>query len=1312
VHVNGHFALDNHRRRLWTDTDGKGEKSKWNHFMNSCVLPPAYAALITEARDHLCDDKDDNQLSRYHDLFPKVSIDPSWKTLTTELYLYLGRTRAKVLPLLVPTETKSEPGGSIPQLSTCSFRTLSEDDPWAVDTLDNENVGTVDEFENLRKVDTSENPRAVDISKKPEHVHVTCTEWLSADKAYFKKSSLKDNFGHLLLRIGLPVLLHTPYAIYNQFKSADIPSHKITPKSVIVFLREMKFNLPEKLETSPIKCVPDLMMLVEYCVKDDDFGKNLAGLPLLLTQDGYLRKFNVREPVFCSKKFGGLFPAQPYLFVHSDIVEKIRSISIKSKENIIRKPTIQDIARLLPHVFPEKVLKAIDDDATWKFPAEGILSESWLKKFWNLLQNHTQPEPNKNVSLECLSEWPIIPTTDGKLVKVSDGKCVLDMTVTRMETNAQRNVHIFLRNLKCPVLNKEITFEDKNLPYAGGNIHDVNIDEDQSTTEKPEKRVLERKPAVTDAHVAHPHDVTDLLVVVNHMLITDRLDLTGIQEELIRNFLQFVQDNYKDKLILEEHSQMIKRFPMHKAFNGQFVNLIGQFSSCAFIPSGVPMKQLDELQERAKCFFLNSDALRTLEELYKALGVTAGQDITQFYVKYVFKHFSLFSRENQMQHLVYIKDDVHPSLPQGRSIEKDIFLESMAKIPCIPDKNGSLHKASEFFIPVNKLFKTMFKDDRDKFPPPPFHEKHWSPLLEDIGMHVDITPQLFLQFCTTVAENGARSPGNPQCHEQSKKLAKCLFAEKCLKKNDSFLSQVSQIKFIVPAKVEEGLISIHNQYLEKGYPPYMKFNNAVPWKFRFITWTTTPILPIWAQSELMNLRIAFTGPAYTNVLNHLENVIASCNLDSVDSGYLYNKVTKPIYQFLWKAMKCSGSSPNNGCSKVCADVGAHLKNVPCIFLQEKKIFVKGEQLVFNQPNNCDLKPFLYPVPRQLGDLEHFLKRLGATEKPTPFQIARVLKCIHDKIGEERITEHDTQVRCAMYVLFELLYKGESSDGIEELYLPTQEKTLVISCEMVCKVPPCYTKWIRNLERPILLRFEECSLKNDADDYIDVLPKRLRPTKFDDLFREDVAPESKSSRCHEAEDGFICKSQERYEKLLRSDEFQKGLERLLQVEDSQAPKTFEHKIRRLQTGVETKCTGMDNIKINIVSCDTNEVMEKLEKRCYAVQDDKSWTLYIQHELTDSKTLPFLANCVNKILGNCIHKEAGLIAMLGCTDPREISEALFELQIPEALSEAGAEFIPPEDNLLSEWDSGFSRYHHGGDPVGVNPGVHHGGGKCSR
>ena len=1254
VHVNGHFALDNHRRRLWTNTDDEGPKCKWNHFINTCVLPPAYAALIQEARTHLCNDETDNQLSHYHALFPNVLGDSPWRTLTIELYRYLGRTNAKVFPLLVPTETETSP----------SSRTLKKAPNNSRENLENRN---------------KENPKTINISEPRKPVHVSRSGWLSADEAYFTKSSLKDNLLHLLLRIGVPVLLHTPYRIYCSFETACISRpYEVTEKSVISFLRDFTSkqstckitNLPKKLETTAIKTVPELSELINYCRGDKDFGTQLEGLPLLLTQDGCLRVFKSSQRVFRSK-FGDLFPARLHSFVHSKIVHQIPLKAIESEENIVINLTVNDLPDLLQQVFTKQILTAIKDDKTWKNPVEGTLSKRWLKKFWNFLQNYTMTEPNEHfVSLECLSEWPVIPTTHGKLVTIKDAKTVLDMTTTGNESILQTNVRTFLINLNSPVLDKVITFKNK---YTSS--------EDQ-TTEKKIGSALERKPAVTDAYVAHPHNALDVLLVLTHMLKTKRLDLTKLHEEEIRGFLQFVQDNYQGP---KEHKQLVKGLPFYKAFNGQFVSLTGLHSSCAIIPSSIPTEQVDQLQERTRCLFLNSDVLPALEKLYKELGVNYSEDVTKFYTEFVFKHFDIFTRETQVKHLTYIRDQIHLSLPQGTALENSMFLKTMAHTACIPDEDGRLHKASEFFDQNNIVFSKMYEGDNNKYLPPPFNQKTWSCLLEDIGLQVVITPELFLQFCATVAKNGKHFPDNRQSRVQSEVLVKCLFNERSLQENDELLFRVSQLEFVVQAKVEEKLSSIHEQY---QYSPFVKFCGAVPWHFRHLAWTSAAILPIWTEpnnvAKLKALNSAWSGPTYTDVLDHLQNVITSYNHEAVDCS-LMHEITKAVYQYLCKSTQCCDHVSNDECDEICNNIAAQLKDVSCIYLQKYKVFVKGEQMVFRLPDNCDLKPFLYSVPREFGELEHLLKRLGATDRPTPKQITDVLNSIRQKFGDGLLTPEVVRiVKHSMYMLFQSLHKGMPADEIDILYLLSQSKQLVKSCEMICKVSSRYTDLIEQLQRPILLRLGECGLKKASDDYVDALPDHLRPKKFDELFREVVAPECRNSVCSDHDQrSFICTFLQRYDNLLTSDEFQEGLQRLL-LHDHQDPHDYKQRIKKLQTDVQTKCIGTDCIKINIINRDTNEVIANLEESCFAVQDKDAWTMYIQHEFEDD--LVSMACCVDKILGDCIHQKIGLIKMLGCFSPGGISRKLNGLGIALMHSESDDEYIPPDDeDPLSASDS---------------------------
>jgi hypothetical protein len=376
------------------------------------------------------------------------------------------------------------------------------------------------------------------------------------------------------------------------------------------------------------------------------------------------------------------------------------------------------------------------------------------------------------------------------------------------------------------------------------------------------------------------------------------------------------------------------------------------------------------------------------------------------------------------------------------------------------------------------------------------------------------------------------------------------------------------------------------------------------------------------------------------------------------------------------------------------DIGARLKGFPCIFLQEDETFVKAEQLVFRLSENSPLKPFLHSVPREFGELEHFLKRLGATEKPTKAQVACILNSIHEKVGEQVLSQElETTVKYAMRVLFELFRRDQSAQGIDELYLPSQGKQLFKSCQMVCKVPPRFSEVVEKFRRPILLSFRECGLKKVIDEYIDSLPEHLRPVKLDELVQEEMNPECQVSICSEAQHGSLCSFQQWFQKLLQSEEFQVGLKRLL-VHDHQNPQEFEHRMKKLQTAVETKCTGSNNLTIHLVDRSTNEVLHQLTDSCYAVQDEETWVLYMQHDFKDDKMLVSTVTCVNKILGDCIQKEKGMIAMLGCSSPSDIENVLNRLNITKSTSK-------PDDD-----DGDDDDYHPriGGGGGGRGRGVH--------
>ena len=1239
VHVNGHFALDRHRRGLWTETDGQGEKSKWNYFMKSCVLAPAYAALIMAAREYLDDNEADPHLEWYHALFPAVKTDSHWKTLAVELYGCLGQRKAEVLPLLIPNESN-----------------------------------------NTLFPSTNETP------KLP--VHVKCTSWLTDDQVYFVNyyapNAPEEKFLYLLIRIGVPVLLYCPFRLYLGFSSANRKPKEVTPKTVVGFLQSTncKINpLPRKLEMTVFHNVFELVALIRYC---QDFNSTLEGLPLLLTQDGYLGVFDSCQPPFFSK-FGDLFPQHSHRFVHSKIVEQIPWMTTNKTGKTVRVFTVKDMERLLPSIFTAQVLKIIDENVTLEFPLKGILSEKWFKRLWDFLQNYAKPEPRSDfVSLECLSKWPLIPTTCRKLVKIENATTVLDMTVTGTETERQKNIRTFLMKLKCPVLNKEITFKEKYASASSANDTTHHV-ENQSCQAKS---VIERKAAITDRYVSHPHDCSDVLKVLHHMMKTGKLSVSEMNDhdEDIFEFLQFVQGNYKRSLVT---LRQIKDLPFHKALDGRFVSLEDRYYSHVLVPSGVPLQQLSELQTKANCCFLDSKVLPVLEKLYRDLGVKTDRNITQFYVEFVFRHFNVFNRDSQMQHLIYIKDEIHSKFPRSDTDEKKRFLKVMAESPCIPDKHGNLHLAAKFYDPSNELFKVMFEDDCDKFPPAPFNDIAWLDLLKDIGLRKDITKPLFLAFCEMVAQGGRLSSFDARLHKRSEMLVKCLFSNKESLRGEDFLSQVSRIKFIVSAKVEEDLAMIHEQYHYPriGHPLFIEFRNAVPWNFRQLTWTSASLLQDWVQADkvsgLEDLEICRTPP-HTTVVNHLQNLATkfATNGHAVSDYVLLHEITTSIYEFLSSRFtKSCRSGLTDKCSNICVDIGVKLRDVPCIFLSENKVFLKAEQLSFHLPKKCDLRPFLYPVPEELIDFKHLLKRLGTPEKIQPLQMATILNAIHAQVGENKLSiELESKVKWAVQLLFKALLKRANADTINELYLPSQSKQLFKSSELIYNVSPRFIDEIEKLQCPILLSVEECKLKKDADVYINALPKQLRPIKFEQLVREDIDPEYKVSICDAAEGSRVCKFQNKFESLFRSDELQEGLKRLM-IHSGEDPQQLDNRAKKLAK-IQIKCVGSQSIKLKLILRDSGKVLSHIKDICYAAEEKDTWWLYLQHE--SHKLGPRVAGYINKILGDSIKRMDALIAILS-SSPSEISEELDKFQITRSPPEGAADATSSEDDMSSESES---------------------------
>ena len=1280
VHVNGHFAVDPGRRGLWKDADSKDPFALWNRMIKKNVLAPGYAKLILEARKFMLfgelesDDKTscffpgaasaDAGLSWYHNLFPTIQ-DNDWSVLSLALYAYLAKNREPALPIVTADEAKP--------------------------------------------------------NERPDDMPRRIKRWLPVQEVFFvdkykypKNPDITDEHIKIFLDIRLPVARYARISVQQGFEKAGITLRVVSPESIVSALgnflstsSECRIGvLPCNIEATTIAKVSNLIKLIVYCKNVENFRGRLNGLPLLLTADNMLRVFSPNEKVYCSE-FCDLFPRRSTTFVHPKIVPFLSSLlkgdkpastsgeksNDSSSDTMVTPPSFP--TALLPlttvvvetfmlDVFPNHTKNArvhLDFDAT-------DISEDWLKRFWMYLLTYSKEIDDKVSPLDAFKAWPIIPTTSKKLVTVNMGRTVLDMKLVGNESDTTLKVLESLKKLNCPTLDTSITLpepEPHNRSIIGSIVSSV-----ASIMFSQEDKKKEPFVTITNSYVSRPHVVPDVLDVFDFMVKHGSLDGGALSEDDITGILQFIQDGYKNLETKEKYNEILKQLPFYKSINGEHYKL-SAFSEYAVVPANVPAEEINKLQERTDCLFIHPDMLQALENLLTELGAGAKRSNADFYMSYILPNFSIFSDGMRLRHLTHIRDSVLPSLYHDTGL-KTRFLKDLRRWKCIRNRYGEYVHASQFYDPRNEVLRIMEDESSDKFPPPPFVDTKWLDFLIQIGMINEIDETLFMKFAYLVANDGNSSPTNEKNKQRSKALLKLLFSKHHLH-GQRFLCGLSTVKFISSEKVEPVYLSLYKQHgcsQKCDHLPFVEFSNAVPWKYRSLVWTSGNLLPEFSydcidpecktEDVYKNLEVKY--PSSEMVIRHLQNISGelaeSSNREQAlpQNAQLIN-IMNNIYEFLQRATNCEGKDISAKCSNTCKMIGNCLESTPCILVpvDEPKTVVKGDQLSFKILDDKSLLPYIYVVPREYGKLQHLLKRLGATETITPLQIVNVLERMKNRTKHHVLDPNLEKIaQNAMFLLFELVLR-EAKDkeqqsslaNVQELYLPSVEKRLIKSSELLCKIPPRHIKTIERLgDYHALYFFEGCGLKRELEsEYLNALPATLRCKPFSEVAKETLDEsclEKRCQMCNNSEDG-ACEFIKKFKVLVKSEDFKNGIIRLLkhQKASSKLSQEDEQAASRLfLEKVEIKC--METVQVHLVLTKTNEVLEgtSCNRTSFVVnRSHDTWVLYIEHGQISIS----LATSINKILDWKINKELllNVTGMLNCTTPFKIPEVLDESDI---------------------------------------------------
>jgi sacsin len=269
-------------------------------------------------------------------------------------------------------------------------------------------------------------------------------------------------------------------------------------------------------------------------------------------------------------------------------------------------------------------------------------------------------------------------------------------------------------------------------------------------------------------------------------------------------------------------------------------------------------------------------------------------------------------------------------------------------------------------------------------------------------------------------------------------------------------------------------------------------------------------------------------------------------------------------------------------------------------------------------------------------------------------------------------EIENKAKNAMFLLFESVLneakeeKKESSiANVKELYLPSVDKRLITSSELLCKIPPRHIETIKTLRYHALCFFETCGLKREFESkYLEALPAKLRPKPFNVVAKETLDESCLEKPCQlcESNDDGDCEFIKELKVLLKSEQFKNGIIRLLkhQKDSSDLSQEEEQAASRLNE-VEIKC--METVQVHLVVVKTNEVLKgsSMPRKSFVVKraDNDAWTLYMKHGVISSN----LAKSINKILDWRIKEEflLAISGMLSCNTPLEIPGILNEHDI---------------------------------------------------
>ncbi|KAG2469708.1 SACS protein, partial [Polypterus senegalus] len=1185
VHVNGNFMLDSARRDLWKE-DGQSLKTEWNELLMQHILASLFGDLLLYMANHA---RNNTQIHQVLQTFPceLSTIRQEWKKTALYVYNYIHAKKLKVIPV-----AKIE--------------------------------------ENAQK-----------------NIHVT---WSSIgmennlQEPHFLIEKQSKHLLETLQKLDMKLVLQDEKMskIYEGFKEAGVNVVCLSPQSA----RELVIShpllgsesLPMPLNESVMKSKEHFSIILNYCLHDvkKENGLCLEGLPLLVTEDGFLRKLHVQTPTFCST-FHNLFPELHQLFA-STFFYLSKFNDVLTDTGYMRKFTIKESAQ-----FIQNKLMPVNCSDSSMWPVLQKDKVKWIKRLWKYFESQLLPQTKNTEKLDILkqhfSNHAILPICDSR-------------------TNAQPKLAP-LNSLKCIVyesLNDDICKILTQLGFA------------RLTAEMISFEMV--------YHVIRPNvlQTSDHSAVLQQLTETKHLQWGKLAHEDYNRLLDFLIKGMGNKSNEQLYKQQLKSLPIFEMVVGPREQ-INKFQRVYILHS--------KFQEKLPSLFKVDPTVGLLASSYVNIMLSSHDstiqtiDDLQFFTTVVLGQMAHLSEEENLDALsllLEIKNVYYVAYDKC----KNKIISVLETIKFIRDRNGALREASFFYDESNDLFKVM--DLKERFIPQGFWKRFQGlrvrSLLIDLGMNSSPSQDDILNFANQVAKEARNGTQVEKLKPKINGILKAVFNFDEKQLREDFIEKLSKVKFIYPLEVCKELMDLHAPFIGKDQLIAMEgsMTHEAEKDYQLI-WIVIPILPkrIYSKNE-KKAGILFLPPL-EKVLENLKLITeVSCKSDM--QLKVRAQVLEAAYDFFQKSL----SGP---CE--------HFSEISFIMVEEKTRLVKSNQVVISLKDDKDFRPYLYELPPVLASFKQLFMNTGVSVEATAIHYSMVLREIHMDCRETGTLQPNQMktVKRAVEHFFQLLCKNSNAIDFKSLkpfYLPATDGNLYESNTLYYNdiaVFPVNDVQSLNDNFKFLVDLRDCHLDYDiykTQRLLQLMPEDMCPRMLSKTTQESLEQSTLKS-CNYGEK---CDFLRQLKDILISSNFREGIICLLKNQHrGELPSTI--------SANELKSIFS---KIHIVCCETLEIVllynsERLKdtnirKQVYIQKNSAGFCdFFVEHQdkivgREMVKKITSLAQEINRLMKKVLNEDSIfiLLEMLSCNDPDDIDSVLSEHNIHSNKNDANRSLKLPD------------------------------------